>query len=64
MAAMQTYAHLIALLHRYEDWDSDSAERDQAELTFFKNADNPVGTVRLVFEPQFSRFLPPPKEDP
>lgn len=64
VAAMQTYAHVIALLHRYEYWNSDSAERDQAELIFFKNADNPVGTVRLGFEPQFSRFLPPPNEDP
>jgi replicative DNA helicase len=64
VAAMQTYAHVIALLHRDEYWNADSAVRGQAELIFFKNADNPVGTVRLGFEPQFSRFLLPLKEEP
>ena len=63
MAAMQTYAHVIALLHREEYWNPDSAACGQAELIFCKNSDNPVGTVRLAFEPQFSRFsLPQQKE--
>ena len=64
VAAMQTYAHVIALLHRDEYWNADSAVHGQAELIFFKNADNPVGTVRLGFEPQFSRFLVHLKEEP
>lgn len=64
VAAMQAYAHVIAFLHRDEYWNADSAERGQAELIFLKNTDNPVGTVRLGFEPQFSRFLLPLKEEP
>ena len=63
VAAMQTYAHVIALLHRDEYWNADSAVTGQAELIFLKNADNPVGTVRLCLEPQFSRFLLPLKEE-
>jgi replicative DNA helicase len=33
-------------------------------VIFFKNADNPVGIVRLSFQPQFSRFLQPLEEKP
>ncbi|MCP9807872.1 DnaB-like helicase C-terminal domain-containing protein [Cyanobium sp. HWJ4-Hawea] len=64
VAAMQTYAHVIAVLHRDEYWNADSAARNQVELIFLKNTDNPVGTVRLDFEPQFSRFLLTRKEEP
>lgn len=54
--AMQAYAQIIAFLHRPEYWDPASAPRAQAELTFYKNAENPLGKVELRFEPQFSRF--------
>lgn len=64
VAAMQTYAHVIALLYRDDYWNADSAVIGQAELIFLKNADNPVGTVRLCLEPQFSRFLLPLKQEP
>ena len=62
VAAMQAYAHVIGFLHRDEYWNPDSAVPGQAELIFFKNANNPVGTVRLGFEPQFSRFFLPLKQ--
>lgn len=54
--AMQAYAHGIAVLHREEYWDPNTPQRGEAELIVFKNSDNPVGTVRLGFELQFSRF--------
>lgn len=57
--AMQAYAHVIALLNRQEFWDPESTTRGEAELILFKNADNPVGLVRLWFEPQFSRVSIP-----
>jgi replicative DNA helicase len=57
---MQAYAHVIALLNRQEFWDPETTTRGEAELILCKNADNPVGMVRLWFEPQFSRFSMPP----
>jgi len=62
--AMQAYAHVIALLHREEFWDPETTTRGEAELIFCKNVDNPVGMVRLWFEPQFSRFSMPQPTKP
>jgi len=62
--AMQAYAHVIALLHREEFWDPETPMRGEAELVFCKNADNPVGTLRFAFEPQFSRFSMPQPAKP
>jgi len=56
-SAVQNYAHIVAVLHREEFWNSSTSSRGQAELIFFKNQNNPVGTVRLGFEPSFSRFV-------
>ena len=56
VAAIQTYAHVIAFLHRDDFWNPDSAVRGQAELIICKSSNNPVGTVKLGFEPQYSRF--------
>ena len=56
VAAMQTYVHVIAFLHRDEHWNPDSAVPGQAEMIFFKNADNPVGTVRHGFEQLIGRL--------
>jgi replicative DNA helicase len=56
LEAMQTYPHIIAMLHREEFWNPDTSSRGVAELMFLKNTDNPVGTIRLQFEPKFSLF--------
>jgi replicative DNA helicase len=57
LEAMQTYAHVIVMLHREEFWNPDTSTRGQAQLVLLKNSDNPVGTLRFRFEPMFSRFL-------
>ena len=57
LAAMQTYPHVIGMLHREEFWNPDTTTRGQAQLVLVKNSDNPVGTLRFEFEPMFSRFL-------
>lgn len=59
VVAMQAYAQVIALMNRQEFWDPETTTPGEAELFLFKNADNPVGLVRLWFEPQFSRFSLP-----
>jgi replicative DNA helicase len=57
LEAMQTYPHVIAMLHREEFWDPDTSRRGEAQLLLVKNSDNPLGTLRFGFEPGFSRFL-------
>ena len=57
LEAMQTYPHVIAMLHREEFWDPDTSRRGEAQLLLVKNSDNPLGTLRFGFEPEFSRFL-------
>jgi replicative DNA helicase len=57
LAAMQTYPHVIGMLHREEFWNPDTTTRGQAQLVLVKNSDNPVGTLKLRFEPMFSQFL-------
>lgn len=56
LEAMQTYPHVIAMLHREEFWDPDTSRRGEAQLLLVKNSDNPLGTLRFGFEPGFSRF--------
>jgi replicative DNA helicase len=57
LEAMQTYPHVIGMLHREEFWNAATSKRGQAELMLVKNSDNPLGTLRFGFEPGFSRFL-------
>ena len=57
LEAMQTYPHVIGMLHREEFWNVGTRKRGQAELMLVKNSDNPLGTLRFGFEPMFSRFL-------
>jgi replicative DNA helicase len=57
LAAMQTYPHVIGMLHREEFWNPDTSTRGEAQLVLLKNSDNPVGTLRFGFEPGFSRFV-------
>jgi len=55
--AMQAYPHVIGMLHREEYWNAGTTKRGEAQLMLVKNSDNPLGTLRLRFEPGFSRFL-------
>jgi replicative DNA helicase len=54
--AMQTYPHVIAMLHREDFWNPGTSNHGVAHLMLVKNSDNPLGTLRFVFEPMFSRF--------
>lgn len=54
--AMQAWTEVIAILHRDEYWNPESKMMGEAELIIAKNRDNPVGTIRFDFMPQYSRF--------
>lgn len=49
-------ADLIIMLYRDEYYNPDSVDRGLAEVIITKHRNGPVGTVKLLFEPQFTRF--------
>jgi replicative DNA helicase len=49
-------ADLIMMLYREEYYDPDTPDRGIAEVIVAKHRNGPTGTVKLLFEPQFTRF--------
>ncbi|MGB3614883.1 MAG: replicative DNA helicase [Elainellaceae cyanobacterium] len=49
-------ADLILMLYRDEYYNPDSPDRGIAELIITKHRNGPVGTVKLLFEQQYTRF--------
>jgi replicative DNA helicase len=49
-------ADLIMMLYREEYYEPDTPDRGIAEVIVAKHRNGPVGTVKLLFEPQFTRF--------
>jgi len=54
--ALEQDADNIMLLYRDEYYNPDSMDRGIMEVLFAKQRDGPLGTVKLLFEPQFSRI--------
>ena len=49
-------ADLIMMLYREEYYDPDTPDRGIAEIIITKHRNGPTGTVKLLFEPQYTRF--------
>ncbi|MBD2778426.1 replicative DNA helicase [Iningainema tapete] len=49
-------ADLVIMLYRDEYYNSDSPERGVAEVIVAKHRNGPTGTVKLLFDPQFTKF--------
>ncbi|MBU6229099.1 MAG: replicative DNA helicase [Cyanobacteria bacterium REEB459] len=49
-------ADLIMMLYREEYYEPDTPDRGIAEVIVTKHRNGPTGTVKLLFEPQFTRF--------
>ncbi len=49
-------ADLVILLYRDEYYNPDTPDRGVCELIIAKHRNGPVGTVKLLFEPQYTKF--------
>lgn len=49
-------ADLVIMLYRDEYYNPDTPERGIAEIVIAKHRNGPTGTVKLLFDPQFTKF--------
>jgi replicative DNA helicase len=49
-------ADIVLMLYRDEYYNSDTPDRGIAELIIAKHRNGPTGTVKLLFDPQFTKF--------
>ncbi|MBW4600603.1 MAG: replicative DNA helicase [Calothrix sp. FI2-JRJ7] len=49
-------ADLVMMLYRDEYYSSDTPERGLAEVIVAKHRHGPTGTIKLLFDPQFTQF--------
>ena len=53
---LEAHADVVIMLYRDEFYHPETEERGIAELIVTKHRHGPVGTVKLLFEPQFTRY--------
>ena len=49
-------ADLVIMLYRDDYYNSDSPDRGIAEVIIAKHRNGPTGTVKLLFDPQYTKF--------
>lgn len=54
--SLEEDADLVMLLYRDEVYDEHTEDKGVAEVILAKHRNGPTGTVRLLFEPEYTRF--------
>ena len=54
--SLESHADIVTMIYRDEYYNPDTEDRGITELITCKHRNGPVGTVKLLFEPQFTRF--------
>ena len=54
--ALEYYGDIIVMLYRDEYYDPETEEWGIAELIVTKLRNGPVGTLKMLFEPQYGRY--------
>ena len=55
-ARHQAAIDLVPMIYRDEYYNPETPDRGITEVIVTKHRNGPVGTVKLLFEPQFTRF--------
>ena len=53
---LENYVDVIAMVYREEYYEPETEDRGIAELIITSHRNGPVGTVKMLFEPQFGRY--------
>ena len=53
---LESHADVVIMLYRDEYYFPETSERGITEVIFTKHRNGPLGTVKLLFEPQYTRF--------
>ena len=54
--SLESHANMVVMIYRDEYYNPESDERGITELITCKHRNGPLGTVKLLLEPQFTRF--------
>ena len=54
--ALENYADIIAMVYGEEYYEPETEDRGIAELIITSHRNGPVGTVKMLFEPQYGRY--------
>ena len=54
--SLEVYSDIITMIYRDEYYNPESEDRGIAEIITCKHRNGPLGTVKLLFEPQFTRY--------
>jgi replicative DNA helicase len=55
--SLEQGADLVMLLYREDYYEEDTPDKNIAEVIVAKHRNGPVGTVRLFFQKEFTRYM-------
>ena len=53
---LEVYSDIITMIYRDEYYKPETEDRGIAEIITCKHRNGPLGTVKLLFEPQYTRY--------